>query len=131
MNLKQEQEQFVEFIKNNYNVNCDITTEFLDLDKFKSDITLFIGFDNINFELSKYDDDCMNYGKLNVSCYLVVRNDTPSNLNNKLLESTDEFYKLIENENYIDLKNIEFFNYVSGNKYIVATEFTLGLLIKL
>jgi len=127
MNLNKEQEQFINLIEDNYNNYCDlkyqVTTEFLDLDKFKSDFTIFVSFDNLNF-ISKYDDDCTDYGKLNISCYLVLRNDKSENLNSKLLFSTDAFFEMLKNNN-IEINSIDFYNYASGTKYIVASEFAL------
>ena len=129
MELLNEQEKFIDLIKNEYPENPEITTEFLDLDKFKNDSTLFIDFANLEFK-SDIDDDCGEYGRLAVQCYLVLRNDTPKNLNNKLLNNTGTFYKFLK-ENSIKIESIDFYNYASGTKYIVASEFSLILNILL
>jgi hypothetical protein len=130
MNLQHEQENFIKLIENNFIDKPEVTTEFLDLDKFKNDFTLFVDFSEIKFEDNKLSDDCQEYGKLNIQCYLVLRNDTPKNLNNKLLAHTDNFYHFLK-EYDINTENIDFYNFASGTKYIVASEFSLILDIKL
>lgn len=129
MNLQYEQEQFIALIENEYKDKPIITTEFLDLDSFKNDFTLFVDFSNLKFETDK-DDDCQDYGKLAIQCYLVLRNDTAKNLKNKLLNYTDNFFNLLR-DNDIKIEDIDFYGFASGTKYIVASAFNLILNIDL
>ena len=130
MNLQNEQEKFLKLIENDFIDKPEITVEFLDLDKFKNDFTLFIDFSNLSFNDKELNDDCQEYGTLNVQCYLVLRNDIPKNLNNKLLIHTDNFYHFLK-ENDIKIEGIDFYNFASGTKYIVASEFSLKLNVTL
>ena len=130
MNLKLEQEKFIQLIdKNSFKIKPEITMEFLDLDKFKNDFTLFVEFSNLTFG-NKLDDDCQQYGNLTVQCYLVFRNNPSKQLNENLLEATDEFYRLLK-DNDIKINSLDFYNYATGTKYIVASEFNISLDIKL
>lgn len=126
MNLKNEQYNFIKLITDNYPGTYSLTTDFLDLDVHKNDFTIFVEFSNIDLSNHVNSDDCTKYGKLLVQIYLVLRNDNSLNLNTKLLESTDSFYKLLY-KNDIEVRNIDFYNYASGTKYIVASEFSVSL----
>jgi hypothetical protein len=83
MNFKQQQEAVINYIKDNYKnylpshiTEPEITTEFLDFDKFKSNFTLFIDFARIDFRQSNYADDCEDIEHLALTIYLVHRNNT-------------------------------------------------------
>ena len=129
MDLIKVQDDFINLIKNNYNEKYILTTDYIDLDSYKNDFTIFVEFENIEPK-DNLSDDCRQYGKLNLQIYLVMRNDTSQNLRSKLLKATSDVYKILF-DNDIEVKNIEFYNYVTGTKYIVASEFNLTLEINI
>jgi hypothetical protein len=140
MNFKTQQETLINFIKDNYKnylpshiSEPEITTEFLDFDKFKGNFTLFIDFSRIDFRQSNYEDDCRDIEHLSVVIYLVNRNNPSAVLNELNLDSTFAFYKMIQEnlglgiaQNTI-IDGIDFYKYVEGQKYLVCSEINLSL----
>jgi hypothetical protein len=139
MNLLLQQEKIKEYIENNYGDYLDvyslslpqITTDILDFDKYKSSFTLFLDFNRINFEDS---DDCGEMEKLNITIFLVVRNDTIDNLRKKLLNATSAFIDMRESDKSFGtamrskINNIEFYNFAAtGTQYINIASFDISL----
>ena len=125
MNLIKVQEDFINLIKNNYKEKYELSLDFIDLDKFKNDFTIFVEFEGIKPK-SNLSDDCSEYGELKSQVYLVIRNDTSSNLKSKILNATSDIFNILINDD-IKVEGIEFYNYVSGTKYITASEFDLKI----
>jgi hypothetical protein len=144
MNFKQQQETLIHFIKDTYkhyipsHINePEITDEFLDFDKYKSNFTLFIDFTKIGFPNSNYEDDCGSIENLSLTIYLVHRNNTASVLNELNLDASFAFYKMIEENPSLGIaqktaiEGIDFYKYVEGQKYLVCTEINLSLVIEI
>jgi hypothetical protein len=140
MNFKQQQETLINFIKDNYKKYLpshipepEITTEFLDFDRFKANFTLFIDFTRIDFRQSNYKDDCGNIEHLSVVVYLVHRNNQSTILNELNMDASFAFYKMIEENASLwiaqntTIDSIDFYKYVEGTKYLVCTEINLTL----
>jgi hypothetical protein len=140
LNFNEQQEAIINFISNNYKnylttgiPEPEITTEFLDFDRFKKDFTLFMDFARIDFRQSNYKDDCGDIEHLSVVIYLVHRNNNASILNKNNLNSAYAFYEMaaknpslgIAQNTTID--SIDFYNWAEGNKYLVVTEINLSL----
>jgi hypothetical protein len=134
----EQQEKLELFIKDNYQKYLDkygiksfeVTTDFLDFDRYKNDFTLFIDFSKVNFSS---DDDCYDTEKLSVNFFLVVRNDTSKNIKTKLLDSSSALYTMIKENNSLGMfyktiiNEIQFYNYAEGSKYIMIADFDIAL----
>jgi hypothetical protein len=144
LNFKQQQETIINFISTNYSDYLppdipapEITTEFLDFDKFKKDFTLFMDFARIDFRQSNYKDDCGDIEHLSLVIYLVHRNNTVNILQDKNLNSAYSFYTMIREKNGLGvaqdttIESIDFYNWAEGNKYLVVTEINLSLDIEI
>jgi hypothetical protein len=139
MNFKQQQNILINFIKDNYKdylpahiSEPEITTEFLDFDKFKGNFTLFIDFTRIDFRQSNYEDDCRDVEHLSAVIYLVNRNNPSAVLNELNLDSTFAFYKMVQENLSLGISlnttidSIDFYKYTEGNKYLVVSEINLS-----
>jgi hypothetical protein len=144
MNFKEQQDTLIQFISGNYDAFLpghipapEITTEFLDFDKFKGDFTLFVDFERIDFREGRYADDCGDSEHLAVTVYLVRRNNTHAVLQADILDAAWAFYKLVKNKPGMDIAvntvigGINFYNYVEGTRYLVCSEITLEMEIEL
>jgi hypothetical protein len=140
MNFKDQQDALVTFISGNYKkyLPCsisppEITTEFLDFDRFKGDFTLFVDFDRIDFRKSPYEDDCGDIEHLSLTVYLVLRNNTAPVLKSGMLDAVYDFYKMVKENpglgiaQHTAIDGIDFYNYVEGTKYLVGAEINLSL----
>jgi hypothetical protein len=144
MNFREQQEKIVKFITDNY-VNylpetikvSEITTDFLDFDRYKGNFTLFIDFARIDFRQNKYDDDCGDIQHLSLVIYLVHRNNKSDILQSNNLDSAFSFYQMIKNNIGLGaaqdtvIESIDFYNYAEGTKYLVVTEINLSLSIEI
>jgi hypothetical protein len=142
VSFNEQKEKIIAFIEKNY-INYlpdefkifELTTEFLDFDKFKSNFTVFIDFSQINFRQSPYEDDCEYIEHLNLTVFLVHRNDQNKNLQSKNLDSAYGFYKMIKDKpdlvfvKEITIESIDFYNWVEGQRYLVVSEIALSLQI--
>jgi hypothetical protein len=137
MTFKEQQENLINFITNNYELHPEIINDYIDFDKYKNDFSLFVDFSRIDFRQSKYDDDCGDIEHLSITFYLVRRNNTPAILNADILDASYSLYKFIKDypnlgiaqDTVID--SIDFYKYVEGSKYLVCAEFNLSLEIEL
>jgi hypothetical protein len=140
MNFKEQQEKIITFISDNYKnylpltfPESEITTEFLDFDKFKGNFTIFIDFAKIDFRQSNYEDDCGDIEHLSLVIYLVHRNNKSEVLQENNLDSAYAFYKMIKENPGLGIAQnttidgIDFYKYVEGTKYLVCTEINLSL----
>jgi hypothetical protein len=142
MTFREQQEKIFDFIKDNYNnylpshlINPAYTKEFLDFDKYKGNFTVFIDFAKIDFPNSNYSDDCEDIEHLNLTVYLVHRNNQNEILQSNNLDSAYSFYKMIKEKpdlvfvKEIAIESIDFYNWVEGQRYLVVSEITLSLQI--
>jgi hypothetical protein len=143
MDFKEQKDVIIKYIEDNFNLYLGqydlnvpkITEDFIDFDKFKHDFILFIECDTINF-LNTFNDDCSETERLLMNFYLVFRNDTPINLNEKMLNASSAFGTLIK-EFRLDfflssnINNINFFKYIEGSTNIVASKFTVQFEIEI
>jgi hypothetical protein len=140
MNFKAQLDTVIDFITNNYKnylpsqiSEPEITTDFLDFDRFKKDFTVFIDFSKIDFRQSNYDDDCGDIEHLSITIFLVHRNNKSEVLQSNNLLSAFAFYQMIR-ENIglgiaqrTTIESLDFFNYAEGTKFLVVTEINLSL----
>jgi hypothetical protein len=141
MDLLLQQETIKEFIENNYEDYLTeysielpkITTDVLDFDKQKNSFTVFLDFNKINIEDS---DDCGDMERLNITIFLVVRNDTIDNLRKKLLNATSAFIGMRKSDSSFGtamrskINNIDFYNFAAtGTQYINIASFDIDLFI--
>jgi hypothetical protein len=144
MTFKEQQDILIKFIKENYKnflpshiTEPEITTEFLDFDKYKGNFTLFIDFTKIGFPNSNYDDDCGDMENLSLTIYLVHRNNQSAVLNELNLDSAYSFYSMIKDYPSLGIaqktaiESIDFYKYTEGNKYLVCTEINLILEVEI
>jgi hypothetical protein len=144
MTFKEQREKIIQFITGKYKDYLpahipvpEITTEFLDFDRFKGNFTLFIDFSRIDFRQSAYKDDCGDMEHLSLVIYLVHRNNQAAVLNENNLDSAWAFYGMVKDnpglgaaQNTV-IDGMEFYNYVEGTKYLVCSEVTLSLDIEI
>jgi hypothetical protein len=144
MNFKDQQNAIINFISNNYKTYLppqisepEITTEFLDFDRFKNDFTLFIDFAQIDFRQSNYQDDCGVIEHLSLVIYLAHRNNQSKVLQDNNLTSAYAFYEMLIKNSRLGvaqsttINSIDFYNWVEGNKYLVISEINLSLDIEI
>ena len=111
-----------------------ITTEFLDFDKIKAPFCLFLEFDRITFA-SPYADDCQGIANISCDVFLVFRNDTIANLDEKLLNASSAFHELFRCERIpiadgITVNETNFFRYVEGRNTIMASKFSMEFCVR-
>ena len=106
--------------------------DFLDFDLYTKSNQLFYDFGFYNFEDLSNES---NQGDFEFSVQLAFRNDTPANLNSKMLEYAAAFYKMFEDsgKNFggvFDFGKItasSFYRFVEGKKGIKLVELTMHL----
>jgi len=112
-----------------------VTTEFIDFDRFKNDFCLFIEFDGANFAPSPFADDCGQVQRLQANIVIAFRNDTATNLYEKLMDASTALRELLRDEKVhkerlaiaddLTVKAVDWFKYVEGNRHLVASKFSL------
>ena len=140
IDFKQQQDDLNNYIKDNFPKFLKehkieepfYTNEYLDFDKIKKNFALFLEFDNSTFPTTgNFIDDCSDTEKLLVNVFLVFRNDTPENLNTKMLNATSAFWNMIRLEQFdaitTHINKIEFFKYVEGNMNLMSSKITIEL----
>jgi hypothetical protein len=144
MNFKDQQNAFIAFLSGKYKNYLpasfpvpEITTEFLDFDRFKGNFTLFIDFARIDFRQSSYEDDCGDMEHLSLTVYLIRRNNTIPVLQADILDAAYAFYEMVKENNgmgiaqHTDIDGIDFYNYVEGTKYLVGAEINLSMNVEI
>jgi hypothetical protein len=140
-----QREEFIKFLEGSYKSflpsnlsekNIEIVDDFLDFDKYKNDFTLFIDFSRISFPFSKYSNDCGGETEnLEATVYIVRRNDKSGVLKSDVLEMCYAFYEMVKEDNTLGvalntvISEINFYNYVEGNKNLACGEISLSLTI--
>jgi hypothetical protein len=140
VNFKDQLNTLINFISANYKTYLpapvsepEITTEFLDFDKYKGNFTLFIDYSRIDFRQSNYEDDCGDIEHLSLAVYLVHRNNQAPVLNDTNLDAAYAFYKMIRENPGLGIAqntvidSIDFYKYAEGTKYLVCTEINISL----
>jgi len=144
VDFKKTQDIIVDYINKNYSdylsifgiENPFITTEFIDFDKFKKKFIVFIEFDSSTFSITdKWNDDCSQTEKLIVNIFLAFREDTPANLNDRMLNATTAYFnmnreKRINNIINSHITRVDFFKYVEANTNIFSSKLTLEINIE-
>jgi hypothetical protein len=108
------------------------TSDFLDLDRYKENCTVFFDFGSYSFAWKTNESELQ---ELEFSVYLVVRNNTPDTLRENMLRYASAFYQLFDASNqcfdgavdYGKITGITFFEYPEGNKNIKVAEITMTL----
>jgi len=138
LDLNTIQTKIIKYINSNYEKYLtaygigkpQITTDFIDLDKYKNNFTLFIDFNKINFNQTKFTDDCSRSMQFQISIYLVFRNNTSEKLKEIMLNGASAFYTLMNNADIsqeVTITELNNYNIVEGSKFIVISEFTLNI----
>jgi len=142
LDLNTIQTKIIEYIDSNYErylskygiKKPQITTDFIDLDKYKNNFTLFIDFNKINFNKTKFTDDCSRSMQFQISIYLVFRNNTSEKLKEIMLDGASAFYSLMNNTDFtqeVTITELNNYNIVEGSKFIVISEFTMNIGIEI
>jgi hypothetical protein len=106
--------------------------DFLDLDKYRQDFTLFFNFASLSFERETNSSE--NQETL-LAVFLVVRNGTPERLREKLLNYAASFYRFFYASggnfggivDYGRIEGITFFNAAEGQKSVRAAQIDIIL----
>jgi len=144
MDFKKTQDIIVDYIRNNFDdylsvFNIErpfITEEFIDFDRFKKKFVCYVEFDSSTFSITdKWNDDCSQTEKLIVNIFLAFREDTPANLNNRMLNATTAYFnmnkeKRISNIISSHITRVDFFKYVEANTNIFSSKLTLEINIE-
>jgi len=138
MNFKEQEKAITEYVKNNFQnylkefnlKDPEIVNDWLDFDKYKQSFICFIDFDEVDFPFSKFSDSCSETQRLVVEFYLVFRNDTPSNLQNKMLDGTSAFCEMMwefDVRKFLSarINKINFFKFIEGSNNIMSSKFTV------
>ena len=138
MDFKETQRAIKNYIEDNYFDYLTIfgieqpfiTCEFIDFDRFKKKFICFIEFESSTFSnADKWNDDCSQTEKLTVNIFLVLREDTPSNLNDRMLNATTAFFNMNREKRISNINShigrVDFFSYVEGNTNIFASKIEL------
>jgi hypothetical protein len=136
----EQQNGIIEYIKEHYKEYLpeslaepnDYTTSFLNLDQYKNNTTMFINFGNYTFEWKTNESELQ---EIELIIYVVVRNEIPDVLRNKMLNYTTAFYQMFDDcgqdfNGLVDYGKINEFvpyEYVEGTKNIKIAEITLTL----
>jgi hypothetical protein len=140
INFLEQQDRIIEYIKNHYQEHIpeaypapnDYTSEFLDLDKFKNGFTVFFDFGGYTFNWETNESELQ---EIELTVYLVVRNDTPGKLREKMLHYATAFYQMFDASvqcfdgavDYGKISDITFYDLVEGSKGIKIAEITIIL----
>jgi hypothetical protein len=140
INFLSQQDRIIEYIKSHYEEyipeRCpfpnDYTSEFLDFDKFKNDFTVFFDFGHYTFSLKTNESELQEFI---LTVYIVVRNDKPEKLREKVLEYATAFYQMFDHSeqcfdgavDYGKINSIMFYDWVEGSKNLKVAEIELQL----
>lgn len=144
MDFLKTQNFVMDYIRDNYGgylseFNIEppfITSEFIDFDRFKKKFVCFVDFESSTFSVAdRYNDDCSKTEKSTINIFLAFREDTPTNLNDRMLNATTAFYnmnkeKRISNIISSNINRVDFFKYIEGNNNIFSSKLTIELFIE-
>lgn len=124
-------ENFSAYLENENLSKPSFVSDYLDLDKYKSNFTIFFDFDSYNFE--NLSNESMK-ASLTLDLFFVLRNGTSANLKKNLMNYVSKFYSFFYSERsfcgVVDFGTItEINNYdaAQGDKGIKITQITLNL----
>jgi hypothetical protein len=137
VDYQNKEDEIVEFVKNNFNEFTEkpinhFLNEYLDLDQYKYDSSLWFSFDDYNYQ------ELTNQSRLetcNLRVFVVVRNDKENELHTKLRGYASSFYNMFENSVYnfggvVDMgliTGVNFYDAVEGDKSKKLAELTMTL----
>jgi hypothetical protein len=141
MDFLEQQSKIFNYIKDNYKTflidnlpepNIYVDDSLLDFDKYKSDFTLFVGFNYYGYEALSNESTSQ---KTSIDVFLVVRNASVEELKPKLLRYTTSFFKFFEDTgsnfggiaDYGIIEGITFYPYVEGQKNIKVAEINVSI----
>jgi hypothetical protein len=133
-----QQDRIVNYIKENYKnymeeglpAPNDYVNDFLDFDKYKNNTTMFFDFPTYLFERNTNESELQ---ELNMTVFIVVRNDTPEVLRKNILRYTTAFYKFFDETglnglvDYGVINELSFYFYVEGQKNLKIAEINMVL----
>jgi hypothetical protein len=125
-------EHYAEYIPEGYHEPNNYTSDFIDLDRFKNDFTVFFDFGHYMFELKTNESELQ---EIELAVFLLVRNDKSKNLREKMLEYATAFYQMFDYSDqcfdgvvdYGKISSIIFYDWVEGLENIKVAEITLTL----
>lgn len=124
-------EKFSAFLENENLSKPSFVSDYLDLDKYKSNFTIFFDFNSYNFENLSNESMTAN---LTLDLFFVARNGTSDTLKKNLMNYVSKFYSFFYSERsfcgIVDFGTItEINNYdaVFGDKGIKITQITMNL----
>lgn len=124
-------EKFSAFLENENLSKPSFVSDYLDLDKYKSNFTIFFDFNSYNFENLSNESMTAN---LTLDLFFVARNGTSDTLKKNLMNYVSKFYSFFYSERsfcgIVDFGTItEINNYdaVSCDKGIKITQITMNL----
>jgi hypothetical protein len=138
MNFREQQDAIIQYIKNEYGKYTgslpapdDYTTEFPDLDRYRNNCTVFIGFGGYRFENETNSSELQ---EIDMSVCLVVRGAAPEQLREKMLDYTTAFYEMFYANrslggavDYGRIDAVNFYEYAEGSQSVKAAEIGLVL----
>jgi hypothetical protein len=141
MDFNIRENEIVDYISSKFNYHFDtiktetidhFLNEYLDFDLYDYNNSIFFSFEDYHY------DELTNSSKLenlNMSVFIVVRNDTEKNLHEKLRIYASAFYNMFESGNYnfngiVDIgliNQVHFYDAVEGdpNKKLCKIDLTL------
>jgi hypothetical protein len=110
----------------------EYTTDFLDLDKYKNNFTMFINFGGYTFDWKTNESELQ---ETELFVYLVLRNAPSKTLRDNMLKYTTAFYQMFDESNqcfsgavdYGKISEINFYEWAEANKSIKISEIHLIL----
>lgn len=140
INFLEQQDRILDYIQNHYEEYIpegygppdNYTSDFMDLDKYKNDFTVFFDFGTYTFSLKTNESELQEFI---LTTNLVVRNDKSEKLRKKILEYVTAFYQMFDQSDqcfdgavdYGKINSITFFDWVEGSKNLKVAEIELLL----
>jgi hypothetical protein len=135
-----QQDEIEGFIESNYrNYMIDnlpppqaYVDDYLDLDKYRQDFSMFFNFGSYGFER---ETNVSENQETLLAVFLVVRNDDTGKLREKLLKYTTSFYRFFDEAggnfdglvDYGKIESITFFNAAEGQKNVKVAQIDVVL----
>jgi hypothetical protein len=140
VNFFSQQNEIKDFIETNYkDYMLDglsppqaYVDDFLDLDKYRQDFSLFFNFSSYTFER---ETNISENQETVLTVFLVVRNDDGDMLREKLLKYATSFYKFFDDTDrnfgglvdYGKIESLTFFNAAEGQKNVKVAQVDIVL----